>query len=204
MRIGNAISQIVELMGNYRRWLGYHSPVNHNQPHVQLHETLPPSEWVVRFGEKIQPGGAVLDVACGSGRHANWFADRGHVVYAVDREPPAKLSPHVVFKQADIEVEPWPYERQVFAGVVVTNYLHRPLLTTLASSIANGGWLIYETFAVGNEQFGRPSRADFLLQPGELLEAVRGRLRVVAYEHGYVKLPKAAVVQRIAAQFLVD
>lgn len=177
--------------------------MNHNQPHTHQHQDLPPSEWVRRFGEKIQSGGAILDVACGSGRHANWFAERDHVIYAVDRDKPAKLSPHIVFKQADIEVEPWPYEREAFAAVVVTNYLHRPLLRTLVESVAKNGWLIYETFAVGNEQFGRPSRADFLLQPGELLEAVRGRLRVIAYEHGYVESPKPAVLQRIAAQFLV-
>ncbi len=168
--------------------------------HSQLE--LPPSEWVLRFGEKTKLGGHILDVACGGGRHANWFANRGHVVHAVDRDKPTKLSAKVVFKQADIEAGPWHYAGQVFSAVVVTNYLHRPLLPTLVASVAKEGWLIYETFAAGNEQFGRPTRADFLLQPGELLEAVRGHLQVIAYEHGYVDSPKPAVVQRIAAQLL--
>ena len=175
-----------------------------NPSHNAGQQDSAPSEWVRRFGEKIQPGGHILDVACGAGRHANWFAGRGHPVDAVDRDKPTKLSSQIEFKQADIEMGPWPYPGRAYAGVVVTNYLHRPLLETLVESVAKEGWLIYETFAAGNERFGRPARADFLLQPGELLEMVRGRLRVIAYEHGYVDLPKPAVVQRIAAQFAVD
>lgn len=145
-------------------------------------------------------GARVLDVACGSGRHANWFADHGYLVHAVDRDRAKGISPKIDFLQTDLEAAPWPYIDRVFAGVIVTNYLHRPLMQTLVSSVAKGGWLIYETFAEGNEKFGRPNRADFLLKPGELLEVVRGRLRVIAYEHLYVNSPKPAVVQRIAAQ----
>lgn len=146
----------------------------------------------------------MLDVACGAGRHANWFARRGHVVEAVDKEKSPKLSAQIVFKQADIEVCGWPYGDEKFAAVVVTNYLHRALLKTLVDSVAADGWLIYETFAAGNEQFGRPSRPDFLLQPGELLDTVHGRLQVVAYEHRCVDTPRTAMVQRIAAQNLID
>ena len=163
-----------------------------------------PSEWVIRFGLLVPEAGRILDVACGNGRHANWFAARGHMVDAVDRERLPKLSPQVAFKQADIETGDWPYAGQMFAAVVVTNYLHRPLMKALVESVAPHGWLIYETFAAGNEQFGRPSRPDFLLQPGELLEAVRGRLRVIAYEDSYVDLPKPAMVQRIAARFVAN
>jgi len=161
---------------------------------------LAPSEWVIRFGHDVPVGGRIVDVACGTGRHAHWFADRGYLVDAVDRERLRKLSPRIAFKQADIETGGWPYAGRQFAAVIVTNYLYRPLMKTLVASVAPHGWFIYETFAAGNEQFGRPARADFLLQPGELLEAVHGRLRVVAYEDGYVDSPKPAMVQRIAAR----
>ena len=166
------------------------------------HHDLAPSEWVLRFAPLVPPPGRVLDVACGAGRHAHWFAERGYLVDAVDREKLPKVSPRISFKQADIETGVWPYTGQRFAAVVVANYLHRPLMKTLMESVAPHGWLIYETFAVGNEQFGRPSRPEFLLRPGELLDAVRGRLRVVAYEDGYVDSPKPAMVQRIAARFV--
>ena len=101
--------------------------------------------------------------------------------------------------QADIEAGPWPYEGEKFPGVIVTNYLHRPLMGTLIASVAVGGTFIYETFAVGNQMYGRPSRAEFLLKPGELLEMVRGHLQVVAFEDIYIDLPKPAKMQRIAA-----
>lgn len=169
-----------------------------------VHHDLAPSDWVIRFGVCVPSGGRVLDVACGAGRHANWFAKRGHVVEAVDKVRSPKLSAQIVFKLADIENFGWPYADEKFAAVVVTNYLHRASLKILVDSVAADGWLIYETFAAGNEQFGRPSRSDFLLRPGELLDAVHSKLTVVAYEHRYVDKPKPAMVQRIAAQNLID
>ena len=164
-----------------------------------IHQIGTASDWVMRFGALVPAGGAVLDVACGAGRHANWFASRGHPVDGVDRVPLPELSPMVSYLQADIEANAWPYEGRQFAAVVVTNYLHRPLMKTLVDSVAPNGWLIYETFAAGNEAFGKPSRPDFLLQPRELIELVRGCLRVVAFEDCYVETPKPAMVQRIAA-----
>ncbi|MBL8523936.1 MAG: class I SAM-dependent methyltransferase [Betaproteobacteria bacterium] len=160
---------------------------------------LPPSAWVTRFGVDVAPSGSVLDVACGGGRHANWFAARGHPVTAVDREPVGALMMGVDFVLADLEAGPWPFEGRNFAGIVVTNYLFRPLFSRLLQAIDPNGWLIYETFAVGNEKYGRPSNPDFLLQPGELLDVVKGQLQVVAYENGYQDVPRPAVVQRIAA-----
>lgn len=162
---------------------------------------LAPSAWVARFAVLIPGGGRVLDVACGSGRHARFLAANGHAVEAVDRDiggfidVPASVN----VREADIEAGPWPYASEKFAGVVVTNYLHRPLMAALVACVAPGGAFIYETFAAGNEKYGRPSRPDFLLQPGELLEAVRGQLQVVAFEDVYVETPKPARVQRIAA-----
>ena len=158
-----------------------------------------PSPWVIRFGEKIAAKGSVLDVACGNGRHAHWFAARGHAVTAVDREVLDAIPPGVMFIEADIESGPWPFTGQAFDCVVVTNYLHRPHFPHLLAAVKHGGWLIYETFAVGNEQYGRPTRQDFLLKPGELIELVHCKLEIAAYEHGYIESPKPAVVQRIAA-----
>lgn len=163
-------------------------------------ENTPPSAWIVRFGESLAPGSRVLDVASGGGRHANWFARRGCQVDAVDRETPVQLPDGVTFQLADIESAPWPYGEMRWDGVIVANYLYRPLLPKLVAAVSPGGMFIYETFAAGNERYGRPSRADFLLAPGELLDAVRGRLEVIAYEHGFVELPRPAVVQRIAAR----
>lgn len=168
------------------------------------HDDSVVSEWITRFGQLVPSGGRILDVACGAGRHAHWFAERGFRVDAVDREILPRLSSRIAFKQADIEQRAWPYADQCFDAVVVANYLHRPLMKTLVESVAPCGWFIYETFAAGNEQFGKPTRPDFLLQPGELLDAVRGHLRVIAYEVGYVDAPKPAVVQRIAARNVTD
>jgi SAM-dependent methyltransferase len=162
-----------------------------------------PSAWVERWAGRVHAGGTVLDVACGSGRHARFFAARGHAVAAVDRDAAAVAAlrqiPDVTILCADIEGGPWPYAGRAFDAVVVTNYLHRPLFPALLDALAPGGVLIYETFAAGNERYGRPSNPDFLLRPGELLEVARGRLRVLAFEQMYVETPKPAMVQRICA-----
>ncbi len=167
------------------------------------HELLTPSAWVTRWAERVPAGGRVLDIACGNGRHARYFAARGHPVEAVDRNPAmlAALAgvPGITTRCADIEGGPWPYGGQRFAGIVVTNFLHRPLFPHLLSGLAPEGVLIYETFAAGNERYGHPSNPAFLLKPGELLEVVRGRLRVIAYEDLFVSDPKPAAVQRICA-----
>lgn len=163
-----------------------------------------PSEWVCRWASRVPPGARVLDLACGSGRHTRLLAHMGFSICAVDRDPVtvASLSglPAVEALVADLENAPWPYPSQRFGGIVVTNYLHRPLLPILVDSLEAGGVLIYETFAVENERYGRPTNRDFLLRTGELLDAVAGRLRVVAYEDLYVDVPKPAMVQRICAQ----
>jgi SAM-dependent methyltransferase len=163
---------------------------------------LPPSPWVQQWASWIRPGGAVLDVACGSGRHSRLLARMGFEVDAVDRDPALFEDPpaRVALLSADIETGRWPYEGRRFDGIVVTNYLHRPLVPRLAESLGPGGVLIYETFAVGNERFGKPSNPAFLLQPGELLEAVRGKLRVIAYEDLVVEQPRPAAVQRLVAR----
>lgn len=168
------------------------------------HGASAPSPWVVRFAPLIPPGGPVLDLAAGGGRHTRFFLARGATVVAVDRDttPLDDLAADTRLERITADLEsgaPWPLGDRRFAGVIVTNYLHRPLLPTLVGAVAPGGALIYETFAAGNERFGKPSNPAFLLRPGELLEAVRGRLRVVAYEDLEIRDPRPAMVQRIAA-----
>jgi SAM-dependent methyltransferase len=149
----------------------------------------------------MRAGGLVLDLAAGSGRHSRLLLDRGFAVCAVDRDvsellPLAGIGCDV--RQLDLETgAAWPLG-QGFDGIVVTNYLHRPLLPAIGRALALGGVLIYETFALGNERFGRPHNPDFLLRPGELLEAF-ATLTVVAFEQGEVSAPRRAVTQRIAA-----
>ena len=173
-----------------------------------FHGNEPPSRWVQRWSHLVVPGGVVLDVACGHGRHARWFYERNHPVALVDRSQaaidsiaeaiPAQRMQAVV---ADIENGPWPFAGRRFDAVVVTNYLWRPLMPVLLDSLAPGGVLIYETFTQGNETVGKPSRPDFLLRTGELLALCRD-LRVVAFEDGFESGPEGQTprfVQRIAA-----
>jgi SAM-dependent methyltransferase len=154
------------------------------------------SPWVARWAALIERG-PVLDLACGTGRHARFFAALGFEVVGVDREE--QSIPGVRFVKADLENgSAWPLGEQRFSGIVVANYLHRPLFPRLAAALDEGGVLIYETFMLGNEQYGRPSNPDFLLRPGELLDAFR-RFSAVAFEQGRVERPKRAVVQRLCA-----
>ena len=161
-----------------------------------------PSAWVLRWAPLVRAGGPVLDVACGAGRHALFFAARGHPVDAVDRDAAAIAAlageAGISARCADIEAGPWPYAGRRYAAVVVTNYLYRPLFPALMAALAPGGVLIYETFARGNEACGRPANPDYLLRRGELLE-IAGDARVVAYEDLSVDEPRPAVVQRICA-----
>ncbi|MEY4208169.1 MAG: hypothetical protein RLZZ20_1321 [Pseudomonadota bacterium] len=167
-----------------------------------------PSQWVARFAGLIPAGGWVLDLACGGGRHARHLASLGHQVLAVDRDPAALAVAageriHTLafdLEAPDSEVLPdWPLVPGRFSGIVVTNYLHRPLLPGLLASLAPGGVLIYETFAEDNGLFGKPSNPAFLLSSGELLRTASSvpELHVLAFEDGYIHHPKPAMVQRI-------
>jgi len=163
-----------------------------------------PSPWIVQWAGLVTAGATVLDVAAGRGRHALFFAERGHSVTAVDRDTSAlPAHPNIEAVTADLEDgSPWPLSGPTFGAVVVTNYLHRPLFASLLDALGPGGVLLYETFMQGNERFGRPSNPEFLLKDGELLEVVRGRFSVVAYESRMISEPKMAMVQRIAARKL--
>jgi SAM-dependent methyltransferase len=167
------------------------------------HRNDQPSPWVQRFAPLV-PEGEVLDLACGIGRHSRLFA-AGHRVLAVDRDSDALATiaaEGIATLQADLENGgAWPFEKSRFAGIVITNYLHRPLFPFIFDSLADDGILIVETFAVGNGQFGKPSNPDFLLAPGELLALagayVNANLRIIAYEDGYVEKPQPAMIQRV-------
>ena len=163
-----------------------------------------PSTWVVRWTANVAGGSSVLDVACGTGRHSRLLAARGCNVTAVDRDPSAARAlanePRVDFIEANIEVASWPLPGRRFDTIIVTNYLYRPLFAALKGALAPEGLLIYETFAVGNAAFGRPSNPDYLLRPRELLDEFGSDMRVLGFEDGFVEQPKPAMVQRIAVR----
>ncbi len=165
---------------------------------------IPPSPWVVRHVQSIPARGKVLDLACGSGRHARFLAGLGYPVLAVDRDAEALAGlstiEGITTRLLDLEGEEWPLAGQVFDGIVVTNYLWRPRLPDVLALLAPGGVLIYETFMVGNAAYGKPSNPDFLLQAGELRQlAAAAGLREVDYAEGYVASPKPAMRQAVCA-----
>ena len=165
----------------------------------RLHGQEPPSTWVTRWSHLLPVSCEVLDVACGHGRHMRHLVACGHTVVGVDRNPDATSAVTSLGEAicADIENGPWPLSGRTFGGVVVTNYLWRPIWPHILASLAPNGVLIYETFSAGNESVGKPSRPDFLLKPGELLDLCKG-LRVVAFEEGFLPQPER-FVQRIVA-----
>lgn len=165
---------------------------------------MTPSSWIATWAGLVPPGATVLDLAAGNGRHTVFFAARGHRVTAVDRDVSSLVASDTVeVVAADLEDgSAWPLSGRRFGAIVVTNYLHRPLFPSLFAALQPGGILLYETFMEGNERFGKPSRPEFLLKDGELLDLVRGRFSVTAYEARMISQPKMAMVQRIAARLL--
>ena len=165
-----------------------------------------PLPWIVQWAGLVAPDATVLDLAAGRGRHALFFAERGHKVVAVDRDT-SRLPSHTNIEPVTADLEngsPWPLARR-FGAVVVTNYLHRPLMPTLLDAIEPGGVLLYQTFMAGNERFGRPTNPTYLLRDGELLELVHGRFSVTAYEARLISdavAPRMAMIQRVAARRL--
>lgn len=157
--------------------------------HLRMTE---PADWLRKYQPLINAGGSVLDVAAGGGRHVKLFAEAGHRVTAIDRNidalSPLAESHGAEIVEADLEDgSPWPLPDRTFDAVVVCNYLYRPLFDKLIGSLAPGGVLIYETFALGNEVYSKPRNPDHLLKSGELLELIRNRLQVVAYRHGIIE-----------------
>ncbi|MEO8485782.1 MAG: class I SAM-dependent methyltransferase [Betaproteobacteria bacterium] len=168
------------------------------------HASSEPSSWVRRHAGLLRPASRALDVAAGRGRHARFLASLGHQVVAVDRDSEALSAlagaPRIETRVLDLEAPAWPLAGERFDAIVVVNYLHRASFDAMLDTLSDEGVLVYETFAAGNEAWGRPSNPAFLLASGELLERVRGRLGVVSYEEGFVpRGGNPAVVQRIVA-----
>ena len=174
------------------------------RPPSEMPEPRALSPWIRRFAPLVPAGAAVLDLACGRGRHTRLFLARGHPVTAVDRDVSGLEDlagqPGLEIVEADLEDgSPWPLPGRRFGAVVVVNYLWRPLFPRILESVAADGVLLYETFAAGNEAYGHPTNPDFLLAPGELIAAAQSQLQIVAYEHGYLAQPRPAIKQRICA-----
>ena len=161
------------------------------------------SGWVYRHAGRIPPNSEILDLACGNGRHARYLANYGHRITLVDRDLSgvADLAGDRRFTliKHDLEHSPWPLTERNFGGIIVTNYRYPPLYPHLITTLTDNGTLIYDTFAVGNERYGHPHNSAFLLEPGELLNAFAADLHIVAYDHGYMGTPKAAIRQRLCA-----
>lgn len=160
-----------------------------------------PSVWIEHFSQLVPRGGPVLDLACGSGRHARTFLKKGHPVIALDRDVSAvqdlRGHPQVEILQSDLESgAPWPLGARTFACIVVVNYLYRPLYPAIAGAVAPGGILLYETFSLGHEKLGRPRNPDYLLRPGELLSAFGERLSVLAFEQGRIERSSGPAVKQ--------
>ena len=162
-----------------------------------------PSDWVVKYTPLITSGGRVLDLACGYGRHAIWLAAQGFQVDAVDCNTQALAGMHGITNinviVADIERGEWPAAEQKYDAIIVSRYLYRPILSMLAEMLNINGVLIYETFMVGNERYGKPSNPDYLLLPDELHILYAPLLKIHAFEQGEVKGTSPAVMQRIFA-----
>ena len=152
------------------------------------HEQSQPSAWFVSHAHLVPAGATLLDVACGYGRHAKYFAERGARVTAVDRDAAALASfadvSNITAELRDLENDAWPYGADSFDAVIVCNYLWRPTLATLLDCIRPGGVLLYETFMDGNEKFGKPSRPDFLLRSDELIAHVSRDFEIVEFAQG--------------------
>ena len=161
-----------------------------------------PSEWVKDYTKLIPPDGNVLDLACGSGRHTRFLLERGIKVTALDHDisqlKDMPKNENLIIIEHDLEgSSPWPFASQAFAGIVVVNYLYRPLFVKILDSLAPNGVLIYQTFAVGNEKYGRPRNPQYLLSDEELLKVFGKHLHVVQYSHGLINQPSPAIMQSI-------
>lgn len=168
------------------------------------HRPSPSSPWVLKFADLAPKDLPVLDIACGKGRHTRHILELGYDVTAIDRDisglTDLETNTHLTIHQADLEGAPWPLADQRFGTIIVTNYLHRPLFPHFIKALEPAGILIYETFALGNERFGKPDNPDFLLRPGELKQVFSDQLEIIAFEEVEDHDPRPAMRQRICAR----
>tara|TARA_B100000686_G_C16751726_1_gene952950 strand:+ start:1455 stop:2126 length:672 start_codon:yes stop_codon:yes gene_type:complete len=165
--------------------------------------SIGPSSWLRRHSTLIPNSGLILDIAAGSGRHTQYLLDKDHAVVSIDKDVSHLAhikNSRLSIAKVDLEVPgSWPFKSAAFAGIIVTNYLHRPLFPHIIKALATGGLLVYETFAQGNQKFGKPTNPNYLLAPGELIRLTQEHLHIVAYEDVTVSQPKSARIQRICA-----
>ena len=163
---------------------------------------MEPADWVVTHTPLIKAGGTILDLACGRGRHTRYMLEQGFRVMAVDLNLEGMgdllIHPSLAVLGADLEEGNWPLGNAEFDGIIVTNYLHRPLFPYILSALSPDGVLIYETFMDGNAEHGRPTNPDFLLQSDELPDICK-RLEIHAFKQGFEENPKPAMKQKIVA-----
>lgn len=206
----DALISHVSAASRQRSWRGYPRPflsfyVTNMIEQISIEQ---PSPWIVKHAPLIRKNGRVLDLACGSGRHAIWLAKQGYRVDALDRDAKALESmagmDNINVLNVDIEAGGLPGLGHRYDGIIVSRYLYRPLLSRLTGLLKPGGILIYETFMTGNERYGKPSNPDFLLLPNELLETYSPLLSIIAFEQGEVKMPRPAVMQRICAKKILE
>ena len=169
------------------------------------HQTMPPLDWIVQHAGQIAAPGNVLDVACGRGRHTRYLLSLGYRVTALDRDTGAVSDlagrPNLRIMENDLEDgSPWPVAGEVFQGIVVSNYLYRPLYDALVDALATGGILIYQTFSDGNAAYGKPRNPNFLLRENELLDVFGPRLTVLDFNQGHTDHPSPAVIQQICCR----
>lgn len=162
------------------------------------------SEWVRRYYRQFPKNGFILDLAGGTGRHARFLSQKGFKILLVDNQiSKAKDLQNVEgIKLVECDLEDGnslPFPASTFQGIVVTNYLYRPIFPQLLCLLEVGGILIYETFAVGHEKYGRPTNPDYLLKSGELINLVSPQMRVIAYEEHSITRPTKAYVQSLVA-----
>ena len=169
------------------------------------HQNMPPLDWVVQHARQIATHGQVLDLACGGGRHTRYLLGLGYRVTALDRDTGAlsDLANHPDLRILESDLEDgsaWPLASEVFEGIVVSNYLYRPLYGSLVNALATGGLLIYQTFSDGNAAYGKPRNPNFLLRENELLDVFGPRLTVLDFDQGYTDHPSPAVIQKICCR----
>ena len=160
-----------------------------------------PNKWVECYSSLIPSGGSVLDLACGSGRHTGMLLNKGYQVTAVDidttliKQNFSNKNLNIV--KCDLEsLSFWPFEKNSFLGIIVVNYLHRPLFSKIIESLREEGVLVYQTFADGHSRYGKPKNPDYLLKRGEL-KTVFDSMKIISYQHGYLSYPSQSIIQRI-------
>ena len=172
---------------------------------THIHEdSLEPAQFLVE-NLRLLPKGRVLDVAMGNGRNAIYLAKAGFDVEGIDMSPEAvntalessrKAGVTIVAHVADLESN-YQIKKSAYDVIICFNYLQRSLILQIKDGLKRGGMVVYETFIVDQDQFGKPQNPDYLLKHNELLDIFR-EFRCLRYREGIIENRKA--VASIIAQ----